>query len=75
VDGGENSWQLRLFRSVFFQKFSCRNISQTKTDIEDRYSENVQDMEEKNISKYCSDPTMEGGVIAVGVSAINMSSL
>jgi hypothetical protein len=75
VDGGENSWRLRLFRSVFFQKFSSRNISQTETDIEDPSSENVQDMEEKNISKYCFDPTMEGRVIAVGVSAINMSSL
>jgi hypothetical protein len=32
-------------------------------------------MEEKNISKYRFDPTMEGGVIAVGCSAINMSSL
>jgi hypothetical protein len=32
-------------------------------------------MEENNISKYCYDPTVEGGVIAVGFSAINMSSL
>jgi hypothetical protein len=32
-------------------------------------------MEENNISKYFSNPTIEGGVIAVGFSAINTSSL
>jgi hypothetical protein len=32
-------------------------------------------MEENNISKYCSNPTVKGGVIAVGFSAINISSL
>jgi len=32
-------------------------------------------MEENIIYKYRSDPTVEGGVIAVGVYAINMSSL
>jgi hypothetical protein len=32
-------------------------------------------MEENNISKYCSNPTVKGGVIAVEFSAINMSSL
>jgi hypothetical protein len=32
-------------------------------------------MEENNISTYHSDPTVEDGVIAVGLSAINMSSL
>jgi hypothetical protein len=32
-------------------------------------------MEGNNISKYCSDLTMEGGIIAIGFSAINMSSL
>jgi hypothetical protein len=37
--------------------------------------ENVQHMEINNISKYHSDPTVKGGVIAIGVSAINMSSL
>ena len=37
--------------------------------------ENVQHMEINNISKYRSDPTVKGGVIAIGVSAINMSSL
>jgi hypothetical protein len=30
-------------------------------------------MDENNISEYRSDPTVEGGVIAIGCSAINMS--
>jgi hypothetical protein len=45
------------------------------TDIEDPSGKTIHDMEENNISKYCSNPTVEGGVIAVGFSAINMSSL
>jgi hypothetical protein len=32
-------------------------------------------MDENNISEYRTDPTVKGGVIAVGWSAINMSSL
>jgi len=58
----------------FSQKFSSRDMSQTEMDIEDPSSENVQDMEKNNISKYCFDPTVEGGVIAVGVFAINVFS-
>jgi phosphoenolpyruvate carboxylase len=45
------------------------------TDIEDPSGENVHDMKENNIFEYRSDPTMEVGVIAVGVTTINMSSL
>ena len=45
------------------------------TDIKDPPSETVQDMEDNNISKYCSNPTVEGGVITIRFSAINMSSL
>jgi len=55
--------------------FSSLDISQMGTDIENPSSENVHDMDENNISEYRSDPTVEGGVIAVGCSAINMSSL
>jgi len=44
-------------------------------DIKNHYGENVYDMDENNISEYRSDPTVKGGVIAVGCSAINMSSL
>jgi len=32
-------------------------------------------MDKNNISEYRSDPTVEGEVIVVGCSAINMSSL
>jgi hypothetical protein len=46
-----------------------------ETDIENPSGENVHDMDENNIFKYHSDPTVEGGVIAVGCSAINISSL
>ena len=46
-----------------------------ETDIENPSGENVHDMDENNISKYRSDPTVEGRVIAIGYSAINMSSL
>jgi hypothetical protein len=72
--GGENSQRRRLSRSVFSQKFASRDISQTRTEIEDPSSDNVHYMEENNISEYRSDPTMEGGIIDVGFSAINMVS-
>jgi len=49
-------------------------MSQTEMDIEDPSNENVQDMEKNNISKYCFDPTVESGVIAVRVFAINVFS-
>ena len=75
VDGGKNYRRLRLSRSIFSQNFSSWDISQTRTDIEDLSSENIQDMEENNTSKYHLNPTMEGGVITVGVSTINMSFL
>jgi hypothetical protein len=32
-------------------------------------------MDENNISEYRADPTVEGGVIVVGWSVINISSL
>jgi hypothetical protein len=75
VAGGENSRRRRLSRSVFSQKFSSRDISQIGTDIEDASSDNVHYMEENNISDYRCDPTVEGGVIVVRLSAINMLSL
>jgi hypothetical protein len=75
VDGGEKCWQLRLFRSVFSHKCSSWDIYQPETNIEDPTSENVQDMEENNIFKYHSDPTVQGEVIAIRVFVINMSSL
>ena len=78
VAGGENSQQRRLSKSVFPQKFISYNISQTGIDIEDSSGDNgdnVHYMEENNISEYRSNPMMEGGVIAVRFSAINMSSL
>ena len=75
MDEEENGWLLRLFRSVFSQTFFSHDISQTGTDIKDPFGENVQDMEENNIFKYRSDPTVEGEVIAVGFSTINISSL
>jgi len=74
VEGG-NRQQRRLSRSVFSQIFSFLDISQTETDIENHYGENVHDMDENNISEYRSDPTVKGGVIAVRCSTINMSSL
>jgi len=75
VAEGENSRWRRLSRSVFFQKYSFGDISQTGSDIKDPSSKTIHDMEENNISKYRSDPTMKGGVIAVAFSAINMSFL
>jgi hypothetical protein len=45
------------------------------SDIEDPSGETVHDMEENNITQYRSNPTVEGGVIAVGFYAINISSL
>jgi len=74
AEGENNQWR-RLFKSLFSHNFSSRNISQTGTDIDDPSDETIHAMEDNNISKYCSDPTVEGGVIVVGFSAINMSSL
>jgi hypothetical protein len=62
----ENRQQRRLSRSVFSQIFSSLDISQTGTDIEHPYGDNVHDMDENNISEYRADPTVEGGFIAVG---------
>jgi hypothetical protein len=75
VSGWENNQRRRLSRSLFSLKFSSCDISQTGTDIEDPSDDNVHNKEENNVSEYCSDPTVEGGVIAIGFSAINMSSL
>ena len=72
---GRNRQQRRLSRCVFSQIFTSLDISQTGTDIENPSGDNVHDMDENNLSKYRSDPTVKGGVIAIGVSAINMSSL
>ena len=36
------------------------------TDIENPYGDNVHDMDENNILEYRADPTVKGGVIAVG---------
>jgi len=46
-----------------------------ETNVEDLSGENVQDMEEDNISKYRSDPTMEGGFIVVEVYVCLLSNL
>ena len=72
---GESRQQRRLSRSVFSQILSSLNISQMGTNIENPSNANVHDMDENNISEYHSDPTVEGGVIAVRCSVINMSSL
>jgi hypothetical protein len=69
VAEGENRQQRRLSRSVFSQIFSSLDISQTGTDIENPFGDNVHYIDENNISEYHSDPTVEGGVIAVGCSA------
>jgi len=61
VAEGENRQQRRLSKSVFSHIFSSLDISQTGIDIENPAGDNVHDM--------------EGGVIAIGCSAINMSSL
>jgi hypothetical protein len=45
---------------------SSLGISQTGTDIENPDSENVHDIDENNIPEYRADPTVKGGVIAVG---------
>ena len=50
----------------FSQIFSSLDISQTETDIENPYGDNVHDMDENNIPEYHADPTVEGGFIAVG---------
>jgi len=75
VAEGDNRQQRRLSRSVFSQIFSSIDISQTRADIENPYGENVHDMDENNIPEYRADPTVEGGVIAVGWFTINISSL
>ena len=72
---GENRQQRRLSKSVFSHIFSSLDISQMGIDIENPSGDNVHDMNENNISKYRYEPTVKGGVIAVGCSAINMSSL
>jgi hypothetical protein len=72
---GENRQQRKLSRSIFSHIFSSLDISQTGTDIENPSGDNVHDIDENNISEYCSDPTMEGEVIVVGCYVINMSSL
>jgi hypothetical protein len=66
VSEGENRQQRRLSRSVFSQIFSSLGISQTGTDIGNPYGDHVHDMDENNISEYRTDPTVKGGVIAVG---------
>jgi hypothetical protein len=43
-------------------------------NIEDPFNDNVQDMKENNISKYCSNLKVEDGVIVVDVYAIYISS-
>ena len=63
-----------VHKCIFPEIFLPRYLSNS-TDREDPSGENVQYMEENNISEYRSDPTVEGGVIAVIFSAINMSSL
>jgi hypothetical protein len=75
VAEGENRQQRRLSRCVFSLIFSSLDIAQTRIDIENPSGENVHDTDGNNISEYCSDPMVEGGVIAVGCSAINMFSL
>jgi hypothetical protein len=50
-------------------------MCRTETNVEDLSGENVQDMEEDNISKYRSDPTMEGGFIVVEVYVCLLSNL
>jgi hypothetical protein len=75
VAEGGNRQQRRLSRSVFSQILSSLDISQRGTVIENPSGENVHDIDENNISEYCSNPTVKGEVIAVGCSAINMSSL
>ena len=75
VAEGRHRQQKRLSRCVFSQIFTSLDISQTGTDIENPSGDNVHDMDENNLSKYRSDPMVEGGVIAIGCSAINMSSL
>jgi len=66
VAEGENRQQRRLSRSVFSQIFSSLSISQTGTDIDNPYGENVHDIDDNNIPEYRADPMVEGGVIAVG---------
>jgi hypothetical protein len=66
VAEGENRQQRKLSRSVFSQIVSSLGISQTGTDIENPYGDNVHDMDENNIPKYRADPTVKDGVIAVG---------
>ena len=63
---GEKRQQRRLSRSVFSQIFSSLGISQTGIDIEKPYGDNVHDMDENNIPEYRADPTVEGGVLAIG---------
>jgi hypothetical protein len=75
VAEGENRQQRRLSKSVFSHIFFSLDISQMGINIENPATDNVHDMNENNIFEYHSDPTVEGGVIAIGCSAINMSSL
>jgi len=66
---------IETVQKCIFSEVSYCDISQTGTAIEDPSSYNVQDIDANNISKYHSDPTVEGGVIGVRISAINISSL
>jgi hypothetical protein len=65
VAEGENRQQRSIVQKCISQIFSSLDISQTGTDIENPYGDNVHDMDENNIPEYRADPMVEGGVIAV----------
>jgi len=49
------------FPNIFLPRYLSNGI-----DIENPYGDNVHDMDENNIPEYHVNPTVEGGVIAVG---------
>ena len=64
-----------IVQKYIFPEIILPQYRSNRVYLEDPFSENVQDMKENNISKYYFDPMVEGGVIAIRVSVINMSSL
>jgi hypothetical protein len=55
---------------VLFQKCSFGDSSQTESNIDNPFSQNVSDIDHNNISKTQSNPTMESQDMVVEVPAM-----
>ena len=71
MEGGENDWQLKLSRRVFFQKISSSDIFQIEANIKNPFRKDI----EKNIPKTLPNPMVDGRDMAAKFSTINVFSL